>query len=300
MDPPGRVGAPAAGSATPSATASTARSADSSAAGSVATRTAPERTTGRPGPALTALAALPVKGRAPMTGYSREAFGPAWADVDRNGCDTRNDVLRRDLTGVRARPGTHGCVVLSGTLPGPYSGRQVAFLRGERTSTKVQIDHVVALGDAWAKGARSWTAARREQFANDPLNLLAVDGPLNEAKGAGDAATWLPPNRGFRCRYVARQTAVKARYRLWVTAAERAAIARVLGGCPDQRLPTGAEEPLPPSVPAPRTPAAAPGGGSVRYPNCAAVRAAGAAPLHRGDPGYRPALDGDGDGSACE
>jgi hypothetical protein len=133
---------------------------------------------------------LVVKGRGPRTGYSRAQFGPAWADVDHNGCDTRNDILRRDLTRITFRAGT--CVVLSGLLHEPYSGRDVVFSKAHASA--VQIDHVVALSDAWQKGAAAWTADRRRQFANDPLNLLAVDGPLNDKKGDGDAATWLPPN----------------------------------------------------------------------------------------------------------
>ena len=189
------------------------------------------------GSALAAADRLTVKGRAPLTGYSRAQFGPAWADVDHNGCDTRNDVLRRDLRRIALRPGTHGCIVLGGVLLDPYTGATIAFVRGVGTSSRVQIDHVVALADAWQKGAQRWTAARRLAFANDPLNLLAVSGKANQQKGAGDAATWLPPRRAYRCAYVARQVAVKTRYGVWVTAAERAAMLRVLTSCPDQPLP---------------------------------------------------------------
>jgi uncharacterized protein DUF1524 len=189
------------------------------------------------GDAATALAALPVKGRAPRTGYDREQFGQSWRDVDRNGCDQRNDVLARDLTDVEFRPGTHSCVVLTGQLLDPYSEHTVPFQRGRDTSDDVQIDHVVALSNAWQTGAQQLDIGAREQFANDPLNLMATEGAVNQAKGDGDAATWLPPSRGFRCAYVARQVAVKAKYRLWVTAAERDAIARILSSCPGQELP---------------------------------------------------------------
>ncbi len=197
---------------------------------------------GSSGRAVDVLAGLPVKGRAPKTGYARTRFGPAWTDDNaaaggHNGCDTRNDVLRRDLADLVLKPGTHGCIVLRGRLHDPYTGTDIAFVRGERTSLAVQIDHVVALSDAWQTGAQQLTAARRVDLANDPLELLAVDGPTNEAKGDGDAATWLPPNRAFRCAYVARQIAVKRAYRLWVTAAERAAMLRVLAGCPNQKVP---------------------------------------------------------------
>ncbi|GAA5053648.1 hypothetical protein HNP84_002829 [Thermocatellispora tengchongensis] len=177
------------------------------------------------------LAGLEVKGRAPMTGFDRDEFGPAWADVDRNGCDTRNDILKRDLEDETFKKGTHDCIVLTGTLHDPYSGKTIEFRRGQETSLKVQIDHVVALADAWQKGAQRWPEERRKEFANDPDNLLAVDGPLNGQKGAGDAATWLPPRRGYRCAYVARQIDVKAEYELWVTSAEKAAMERILDGC---------------------------------------------------------------------
>jgi hypothetical protein len=259
------------------------------------------------GSALAALARLPVKGRAPMTGYRREEFGQAWLDADRNGCDTRNDILRRDVTGAVLDPRTHGCVVLSGMLPDPYTGQDVGFRRGP--GDEVDIDHVVALGNAWATGADRFDLRTRAALANDPLDLLAVDLHTNRAKGDGDAATWLPPYRPFRCAYVARQIAVKQKYGLWVTRAERDAMVRVLGGCPDQRLtadpthaPTRVDQNLP--EPPPATASARPLVGapasSTYYANCDAVRAAGAAPIHVGDPGYSRRLDRDGDGVGCE
>ncbi|XAS63941.1 GmrSD restriction endonuclease domain-containing protein [Pseudarthrobacter sp. So.54] len=265
------------------------------------------------GRALDVLDSLPVKGRAPKTGYSREQFGQAWADVDRNGCDTRNDVLRRDLTALALKPGTGDCVVLSGILNDPYTATLINFLRGNSTSSAVQIDHVVALSDAWQKGAQQLTEAQRLALANDPLNLLAVDGPSNQQKSDGDAATWLPPNTSYRCDYVARQISVKSSYGLWVTQAEHDAMARILAGCPDTALPAGqgtphpaepaplpaSAEPAParPAAPAPAAPAAP---AEAFYANCAAARAAGAAPLRVGQPGYREQMDGDRDGVACE
>lgn len=186
-----------------------------------------------------ALDQLAVKGRAPKTGYNRDQFGPAWTDVDRDGCDQRNDVLARDLTGVTFKPGTHDCVVATGTLVDPYTGKQIQFVRGAQTSAAVQIDHVVSLSDAWQTGAQQLDAATRVQLANDLDNLLAVDGPTNESKRDGDAATWLPPNRGFWCTYASRQVEIKARYRLWVTAAERDALTRALDGCPATPSPAG-------------------------------------------------------------
>src|SRR5215210_1667067 len=203
------------------------------------------------GTALAALGELPVKGRAPRTGYDRDLFGSGWGDPDRNGCDTRNDVLARDLTGETFKPGTRDCVVATGTLADPYSGTAIAFVRGQGSRDDVQIDHVVAVSDAWQKGAQAWDDRTRVAFYNDPLNLLAVDGPLNGQKGDGDAATWLPPNRGFRCTYVARQIAVKRGYDLWVTAAERDAMSRILSGCPDQPLPDAADAARPALTAAP-------------------------------------------------
>jgi len=184
------------------------------------------------GTALALLATLPVKGRAPATAYQRtDDFGAAWLDVDRNGCDTRNDILSRDLSGA-VRQGR--CRVLSGTLADPYTGRTIHFVRGEKTSALVQIDHLVALQNAWVTGAQQLSREQRVRLANDPLNLLAVDGASNQRKSAGDAATWLPANKAFRCEYVARQVSVKTAYGLWVTPPEHDAIARILSACPAQ------------------------------------------------------------------
>lgn len=181
--------------------------------------------------ALVQLESIPVKGRAPKTGYTRDEFGPAWSDTDHNGCDTRNDILARDLTNETFKPGTNDCVVTAGTLADKYTGTTLNFVRGQGTSSEVQIDHIVPLSDAWQKGAQRLSAVQRKQLANDALNLMAADGPTNSAKGDKDAATWLPPNRAFRCEYVARQTAVKAKYDLWVTQAEHDTIAGILEGC---------------------------------------------------------------------
>ena len=187
-------------------------------------------------PALELVETLEVMGRGPMSDFDRALFGEPWADVDGNGCDTRNDVLRRDLTDVTVR--SDGCAVTAGTLMDPFSGVGRPFERGPETSPLVQIDHVVALADAWQKGARTWTPDRRTRFANDPLNLLAVDGALNQAKGAGDVATWLPPDRGYWCPYAARVVAVKATYGLAVTAAEGERLTEILGTCPQEPLPS--------------------------------------------------------------
>ena len=191
----------------------------------------------QPGLAIASLETLPVKGRAPKTGYTRDQFGQAWADVDRNGCDTRNDILKRDLTSLTYKAKTRNCVVLSGTLLDRYSGESINFLRGNITSMEVQIDHVVALSNAWQTGAFKLTAEQRKALANDPLNLFAVKGRLNSQKGDGDAATWLPPLKSFRCVYVAQQIAVKAKYSLWVVPPEKAAMLSILAKCPTQKVP---------------------------------------------------------------
>ena len=184
------------------------------------------------GEALVALEALPVKGRAPKTGYARSQFGAGWATT--SGCDTRNIILARDLKQAVV---SGNCKVASGQLDDPYTGKRITFQRGSGTSTAVQIDHVVALSNAWQTGAQQLSSEQRQQLANDPLELLAVDGPANQQKGDGDAATWLPSHKPFRCQYVARQIAVKRKYHLWVTKGEKAAMQRVLATCPGQGVP---------------------------------------------------------------
>jgi hypothetical protein len=188
----------------------------------------------RPGSALKALDKIQVKGRAPNTGYSRAKFGPAWKDTDHNGCDQRNDILHRDLTNETFRAGTHDCVVVSGTLIDRYTGKTISFRKS--AASAVQIDHVVPLQNAWVTGAYRWSIEKRTALATDPLNLLAVGGSVNESKGSGDAATWLP-RASYRCAYVARQVAVKAKYGAWMTPAEHNAIQRILSACPEQKLP---------------------------------------------------------------
>ena len=187
---------------------------------------------------LSIIEAQVTKGRAAKTGYTRSQFGQTWADVDRNGCDTRNDILKRDLTAEVFKEKTRECVVISGTLIDPFSGETINFVRGNVSSMEVQIDHVVALSNAWQTGAFKLSIKERTAFANDPLNLLAVKGRLNSQKGDGDAATWLPPLKSYRCDYVARQIAVKIKYRLWFTAPEKEAMIRILKSCPDKALPT--------------------------------------------------------------
>lgn len=183
--------------------------------------------------ALAVLNQLEVKGRAPKTGYSRAAF-THWSDLNRDGCDSRNEILKRDLTQIVFKTGTRDCKVISGQLLDPFSGKTLIFSSSKST---VDIDHLVSLSNAWQTGAAYFDKKTRESLANDPLNLLAVDAKLNRQKGDADAATWLPPLKSFRCEYVAIQVAVKAKYLLWVTSAEREAIIKVLDNCPGQLIP---------------------------------------------------------------
>ena len=250
------------------------------------------------GTALAAVSRLVVKGRAPKTGYSREQFGDGWESVD--GCDTRDRVLGRDLRAKTFRAATNQCVVVSGRLADPYTSTTIRYVRG--SGAGVDIDHVVALSDAWQKGAQRWPARERVAFANDPLNLLAVDASANRQKGDGDTATWLPANKAFRCTYVARQVSVKLKYAISVTRAEHEAMLRVLAKCPPTRVLVTRRAPI--AVAPPRTKPTRPtvSSGVRAFANCAAARAAGAAPIRRGTALYAPnqRLDRDMDGLACE
>ena len=271
--------------------------------------------------ALGLLATLTVAQWTSGSGYDRDNFGDAWEDIDNNGCDTRNDILRRDMERITAQD---GCLVLRGVIDDPYTGDTITFVRGQSTSSEVQIDHMVALSNAWRTGAHKLSWSLRVALANDPLNLMAVDGPTNGAKSDSDASEWLPPQASYRCLYVARQISVKAEYRLWVTPTEKAAMIDVLETCPGQKSYTSnypervAAGTL--DIPAASAATSSSGGssgsgstggsgssstyvyppGATPWANCTEARAAGAAPVLRGTPGYAPRLDRDGDGIGCE
>lgn len=185
------------------------------------------------GEARQALDRLVVRPEGSMDGFSRDKFGPQWADVDHNGCDTRNDILARDLTDVTFRAGTHDCVVETGTLAyEPYTGRtDVQFVKGGSLDQSLDIEHVVALGQAWASGAATWDAESRRQYANDPLVLFTADPSANRAKGDASADEWLPENQAYQCTYVERQIEIKERYSLSVTPAEKNTMGGVLDDC---------------------------------------------------------------------
>ncbi|GFH37278.1 HNH endonuclease family protein [Streptomyces pacificus] len=179
------------------------------------------------------VAELTVKGRGPRTGYDRDEFGYAWMDtadgvpLARNGCDTRNDVLRLHGRDVRFRSGSD-CVVVSMTLYDPYTGKTIEWRKQD--AAEVQIDHVVPLSYSWQMGSSRWPESKRRQFANDVLNLLPVEGRANSAKGDSGPASWLPPDRRIRCAYAVRFAQVALKYELPVTAADKRMMLRQCGG----------------------------------------------------------------------
>ncbi len=204
-------------------------------------------TAGDPGPAVRAelptvaeatrlldgLAVAPRNGRGPA--YDRDAFGSAWADVDGNGCNQRDDVLLRDAvpgTAVLAEQGACDHDVLAGTWRDPYTGRTLAFddLKDPRQAQAIQIDHVVPLAEAWRSGAASWTASQRAAYANDLAVLLAVDGPTNASKSDDDPAAWRP-RAAFQCEYALRWIVVKAAWDLTADPSEVAALRDLVGAC---------------------------------------------------------------------
>ncbi len=182
--------------------------------------------------AIEILKRLEVKGRAPKTGYDRKQFYDGWPSIE--GCNLRQRILRREF-GDTAKLADDNCSVLAGEFDEPYTGKHLQFSEKTAISKGVQIDHVVALSDAWQKGAQNLSKDERYNLATDPLNLLAVDASTNQDKSDGDAATWLPPNKFFRCQYIARQISVKYKYHLWVTEAEKTAMNTVLENCPNEK-----------------------------------------------------------------
>ncbi|MER5214629.1 HNH endonuclease family protein [Streptomyces sp. NPDC002838] len=176
---------------------------------------------------------LRTKGRGPRTGYDRDEFGYAWMDtadgvpLARNGCDTRNDLLKRDGQSLRFRSGSD-CVIIAMTLDDPYTGTTIKWRKQQ--ATEVQIDHVVPLSYSWQMGASRWSEDKREQLANDPLNLLPAEGRANSSKGDSGPASWLPPNKRIRCAYAVRFTQVALKYELSVTAPDRQMMLRQCGG----------------------------------------------------------------------
>lgn len=269
------------------------------------------------GTALAALQALPIKPLDHTNDYKRTKFGTAWADVDKNGCDTRNDILARDLTSI-AKSGN--CTVQTGTFADPYTGLTINFDKSKGGGGGVDIDHVVALSNAWSTGAASWDDATRLKYANDPMVLLSSDSGENRGKGDKDAANYLPPNVGFQCEYVARQITVRKSYNMWVTSAEKQAMEKVLSTCPQEPLLTGnpkaskgqgsstvASSPVAvPAVPAPVTKAApvaeqpAANGQDPKFASCKAAKEAGFGPYDKSQVEYGWYRDANNNGTVCE
>ncbi|MDO5052412.1 MAG: cell wall-binding repeat-containing protein, partial [Pseudoclavibacter sp.] len=210
-------------------------------------------------------AALPIVDSS-VLGYDRRLF-PHWSDLDGDRCRTREEILARDMSGIVLA--ANGCSVQSGTLQDAYTGQTISYRRGASTSSAVHIDHIVALSSAWTGGAHGWDPATRERFANDPANLLAVEGRANQAKSDRGPSEWLPANTAFLCVFVASYTNVLRSYGLAVTAADRDALVREASK-PEcaagvvQRVPMGggqppAEDPAEPGEPSPTTEPSAPG-----------------------------------------
>lgn len=181
--------------------------------------------------AINVLETLVIKGRAPKTGYKRTEFYATWPTID--GCNLRQRIIKREV-GDSAK--LDGCDVVAGTFVEPYTGETRTYSSKSEFSKNIQIDHIVALSDAWQKGAQNLSPETRYELATDPLNLVAADASANQQKSDGDAATWLPKNKAFRCQYVARQVSVKKKYSLWVTQAEHDAIKTILDTCPSEKV----------------------------------------------------------------
>jgi hypothetical protein len=171
----------------------------------------------------------------PASDYRRDAFGSSWEDTDGNGCNQRDDVLLRDAVTGSVKVGRQGSCdhdVLAGTWIDPYSGRKhvQTNMKDISQAEAVQIDHIVPLGEAWLSGARGWSAQRREAFANDLGELLAVDGPTNASKGDSDPAAWRP-RKGYQCRYALRWIGIKYKWKLRVDPSEVSALKQMLAYC---------------------------------------------------------------------
>ncbi len=246
---------------------------------------------GDPGAAKAQLTVLPVNDSPhSLSGYSRALF-PQWLDIDGYGCDARQEVV---IEASVTPPVVHDCKVSSGEWVSAYDGKTTT------DPATFDVDHVVPLANAYESGAWSWSTAQRTQYANLPIDLWLVSATANRAKGDASPDHWRPPSRAIWCQYAERWVSIKARWHLTMTTSERDALGQMLDTC-------GASDgtPIPSTTSLPSAAMTGPtttvaGTSTVYYANCAAARAAGAAPLRRGQPGYRDELDGDHDGVACE
>lgn len=242
-------------------------------------------------PTVGALDQLAVAPEADRAGYDRDLFEHWTTQPD--GCSTRERVLIDEAV-TPAATGS-GCAVTTGRWISAYDGVEVL------EASDLDIDHMVPLAEAWDSGANTWDPARREAFANDleaPEALIAVTASSNRSKSDQDPAEWKPPASGYWCTYATAWVTVKVRWELTADQAEHDALASMLATCDGSPPPPPVSTPPPPTVPATTVPPVT--SGSVTYANCDAARAAGAAPIYRGEPGYSSKLDRDGDGVACE
>jgi len=157
------------------------------------------------------------------TGYKREYF-KHWVDEDSDGCNTREEVLIRDST-TKPQVDRYGCKVIAGNWYSPYDARKLT------EPSDIDIDHMVALKEAWDSGANVWSASTRQRFANDltdSRSLIAVTDSVNRSKGDRDPSNWLPPNRGYWCEYLSRWVAVKARWGLSMDQSEAGRVRKLL------------------------------------------------------------------------
>lgn len=268
------------------------------------------------GTALEALETLTVAPFSSTSKYQRANFGETWEDIDSNGCETREDILKRDIPNATIKG---KCDVRKGSFSDPYTGKTINFNADDGKGGGVDIDHIIPLSLGWKTGASEWDAAKRLKFANDPLNLMASDSGENRKKGDKDASAYLPPNKAFHCEYVARQVSVRVKYGTWITPAEKSAIYTVLQSCPTQPLiadtwgisvdKSAPVAPVAPAEPAPAAPvepapvAEAPvatGGNDPQFSSCAKAKAEGFGPYTAADPEFSWYRDGDGDGTVCE
>lgn len=163
--------------------------------------------------------------------YNRAYFGKPWEDVDKNKCDTRNDILKRDLTQITYKYSNNNCIVKTGILKDPYSNETINFTQGYNTSLEVQIDHVIPLAQSWREGAYKWSDEKRVEFANDPDNLLAVKGSLNSSKSDKEITSWQPPYKNYLCTYVEKQIKIKIKYNLETDKKEFATFKNIIKTC---------------------------------------------------------------------
>ena len=239
------------------------------------------------------LAALRIDDRPnPIGDYRREDWSH-WDDIDGNGCDARQDalIMWSTIAATVNRAGT--CKTITGWWVSPYD------LVASANPGDFDVDHLVPLADAFDSGGWQWSASKRRQFANNQAELVVASASSNRSKGADSPDQWRPSNRGSWCAYATGWLGVKVAWELTATTAERDALGQMLDTCTLEGpvWPRGGEVATTTSIVSagPVT-----GGGDVYFANCTAARAAGAAPIYLGQPGYRSALDGDKDGVACE